>query len=119
MPGTKYLGRLSPEVIVGEQPHFLLPGRRAVVQPILRAQPRKGVPHQLSCPHHIQLVHTDVTECGIFQCLGNYPEGVEGSLPENHHGFVDRYSSTDNQHFPSAANMRSAVVVLIVFRLKS
>ena len=98
------LGRLQEGQPLGKQPRILLPGRFAVVQPVLWPQPWKGIPYQLPCPHHLQLVHPHGAQRHFLQCLGNYPQRMEGCLEKDYRRACHRPYSTGVQHLPSAAD---------------
>lgn len=79
-----YLGRLRKDVALPQQPVVLCPGRCLVVQPVLRAEPRKGLPHRFARAYHVCFLHIDGAQCRILQRVGNHSQRVERLLPQDH-----------------------------------
>ncbi len=91
---------------MGQQRNILRPGRCAVVQPVFRVVPRKGLSHRVSHPAHTVVLHTDGSKRGILQRMGNNTQRVERLLSEDHRRARHRHHRADNIFFPAAINLR-------------
>ena len=81
-------------------------GRCAVVQPVLRTVAGQGLPYLVAHAHHAGVLHPHGAQCGVLECVGHHPQGVEGLLKQDYRRAHHGHHRADRLFVPSPAAVR-------------
>ena len=109
--------RLRQGFRLGQQRALQPACRSTLVQSVLRAGTRQGIPDQFTGPDDIRILHTNGTQRNILQCMGYHPQRMERLFTQDHHHTHHRSDRTDHIIIPSTADIIIATFHIYLTRI--